>query len=152
MGTATTLSLDSAKNSTATKSFTRHLPTAARVLMGLTFAVFGLDGFLHYFPQPSPEQIPAGVMALAGAIQKSGYLFQLIKGTEVLAAVLLLANRFVPLALAFIAPVIVNIIAFHLFLDPADLAIPVILLGLEVYLAWSYRAVFRPMLAARVAR
>ena len=125
----------------------RHLPTIARVLLGLIFLVMGLNGFFFFLPQPST--IPAGVVALSTAFMQSGYLFQLIMGTQVVVGVLLLANRFVPLALALIAPVIVNIIAYHVFLWPASIGLPLVVLALEIYLAWAYRAAFRPMLASR---
>ena len=80
----------------------------------------------------------------------SGYFFPLLKATEVTAGLLLLSNRFVPLALALLAPVLVNIIAFHAFLAPAGLPIPIVLLAGELYLAWSYRDAFALMLRARV--
>jgi hypothetical protein len=79
-------------------------------------------------------------------------MFPLIKGTEVAAGLLLIANRYVPLALAVLAPVLVNIIAFHAFLAPAGLVLPLVLLGLELYLARSYRHAFAPMLHARTER
>ncbi len=129
-------------------SFTKNAPTAARVLLGLGFFVFGLNGFLHFIPQP-PEPAPA--MAFLGGLAGAGYFFPLLKGTEVLVGVALLANRFVPLALTVLAPVLINILAFHAFLAPAGLAVPIVLVALEIYLAWSYREVFRPMLAAQVA-
>ena len=83
-------------------------------------------------------------------MMNTGYLFQLVKGTEVLVGALLLLNRFVPFALALIAPVIVNIVAVHAFLAPSGLGMAIVILGLELYLAWSYRSAFRPMLGARV--
>ena len=55
-----------------------------------------------------------------------------------------------PLALAILAPVLVNIVLFQAFLMPSGIRIGLVLLALTVYLAWSYRAVYRPMLAARV--
>jgi hypothetical protein len=82
-------------------------------------------------------------------MMKTGYLFQLIKGTEVLVGALLLLNRFVPLALTILAPVIVNIVAVHAFLAPSGVGMAIVILALELYLAWAYRAAFRPMLAAR---
>ena len=110
------------------------------------FFVFGLDGFLHFMPGP-PSSVPEGAMAFGGAVVKTGYLFQLIKGTEVLVGALLLTNRFVPLALALIAPVVVNIFAFAAFLAPSGLPLATIILALEIGLAWSYRKAYRPMLA-----
>jgi len=126
----------------------RHLRTAARVLLGLVFFVFGLDYFLHVLPQPTGP-MPEGAMAFGGALMKSGYMFPLIKGTEVIVGALLLSNRFVPLALALIAPVIVNIVAFHAFLEPSGLPLAIVVVALELALAWAHRGAFRPMLVAR---
>jgi uncharacterized membrane protein YphA (DoxX/SURF4 family) len=122
------------------------IPTAARLLLGLIFAVFGLNGFLHFIPTPPPSG-PAG--AFGSAMFATGYLFQLLKSTEVIAGLLLLSNRFVPLALALLAPVVVNIVAFHAFLAPSGLPLPLVILVLEVYLARSYRDAYSSMLHAR---
>jgi uncharacterized membrane protein YphA (DoxX/SURF4 family) len=135
----------------APRSISRTLTTVARVLLGLVFFVCGLDGFLHFLPQPT--QPPSeGAMAFAVALLRSGYMFPLIKGTEVAVGALLLANRFVPLALVVIAPVIVNIFAFHAFLAPSGVALASVLVALEIALAWAHRGAYRPLLAARVAR
>jgi uncharacterized membrane protein YphA (DoxX/SURF4 family) len=130
------------------KSFSRYLTLIARLLLGLMFLVFGLNGFLNFIPQPKTP-MPEGAAAFAGALMKTGYMFPLIAGTQVLVGVLLLLNRFVPLALALIAPVIVNIIAFHVFLAPPTIGPGIVVLVLELYLAWAYRGSYRPMLAAR---
>ncbi|MEO6418306.1 MAG: DoxX family protein [Polyangiaceae bacterium] len=132
------------------KTISRHLPTAARILLGLIFFVFGLNGFLHFIPNPT-EAMPDKAVALMGGLIGTGYMFPLIKGTEVIGGALLLTNRFVPLALAFLAPVIVNIVAFHTLLVPSGAGFAIFILAMEVFLAWSYRAVYRPMLAARVS-
>jgi hypothetical protein len=118
---------------------------AARLLLGLVFLVFGLNGFLKFMPQP--KSLPDGVVALLGAMINSGYMIQLVSGTQVLVAVLLLTNLFVPLALVMIAPVIVHILAFHIFLQPAGIVPGLIVLALEVYLVYSYRSAYRGMLA-----
>jgi uncharacterized membrane protein YphA (DoxX/SURF4 family) len=123
------------------------LPTAARLLLGLVFLVFGLNGFLQFLPMPPP---PPAAGQLIGAFVGSGYLMALIKGTEVIVGLLLLSGRFVPLALALLAPVMVNIVAFHAFLAPSGIGLPLVLLLLHAYLAWSYRAAYAPMLRARV--
>ena len=125
------------------------IDVAARVLLGLAFFVFGLDGFLHFMPMPDPSEIPAGAAALGGAMAGSGYMFPLIKGTEVLVGALLLSNRFVPLALTILAPVTVNIVLFHAVLAPAGIAFPLVLTGLQLFMAWMRRDVFREVLRAR---
>ncbi len=120
----------------------RHLPTVARILLGLVFFVSGVAGF---FVKPPPE-----MPEFALAMMKTGYMFQFIKVVEIVVGLLLLLNRFVPLALAVLAPIMINIFAFHLFLDPKDMVVPIVLAALQIYLAWVYRDAFRPMLAARV--
>lgn len=125
------------------------VPIGTRVLLGLLFFVSGLNGFLNFLPQPSAP-LPAGATAFAGALLNTGYMFPLIMGTQLLVGALLLVNRFVPLALALLAPFIVNSIAFHVFLEPSGRPMAFIVLAFELYLAWTYRAAFRPMLAARM--
>jgi uncharacterized membrane protein YphA (DoxX/SURF4 family) len=120
----------------------------ARILMGLMFFVFGLNGFLHFIPQPK-NAMPEAAMSFFGAMMATKYFTPMIFATQFVSGVLLLANRFVPLALALLAPVIVNIILFHVFLDPAGIPPGIVVAALEVYLAWTYRGAFRPMLAAR---
>lgn len=124
----------------------KKVPTVARYLLGTIFFVFGLNGFLHFLPQPPLE---GGAGALAGAFAASGYMFPLIKGTEVLVGLALLANRFSPLALIVLAPVTINILAFHAFLAPSGMAIPLIVLVAHLTAAYGYRDLFRPLLRAR---
>ena len=124
----------------------KHLPTAARIFLGLVFTVFGLNFFLHFIPQPpAPPQADAFV----GALVAGGYLMPLLATTEVLAGLLLLRNRFVPLALAVLAPIVVNIVGFHLALAPAGLPVALAVLAAQLYLAWAHREAFAPMLRAR---
>ena len=130
-----------------TKPPGRWPPAVARILLGLVFFVFGLNGFLHFMPQP--KNMPEGALAFFGALVNTGYMVPLVFGTQTLGGVLLLLNRFVPLALALLAPVIVNIVAFHIFLAPSGLPVACVVLALELYLAWAYRNVYLPMLAMR---
>jgi len=132
------------------QGFSRHLPTIARVILGLMFFIFGLNGFLNFIPQPPKESLPAAIVAFTEAMLATGYFLKLVKGTEVFVGALLLLNRFVPLALTMLAPVIVNIVAIHAFLAPSGLGMAIVILALELYLAWSYRSAFRSMLGAQV--
>ena len=126
----------------------RALETFARVSLGLIFFVAGLDGFLDVLPHPS-WPLPERALQFAGALLKSGYFLPMLKGTELVAGLLFLSNRLVPLAVAVIAPVLVNIFAFHLFLAPDGLPLAVILLALELYLVWTCRSAYRPILGRR---
>jgi uncharacterized membrane protein YphA (DoxX/SURF4 family) len=132
------------------KSATRFIPMIARILLGLGFTVFGLNGFLHFIPEPKTP-MPQGAADFAGAMFKTGYMFQLVAGTQLVAGVLLLLNIFVPLALVLLMPILVNIIAFHLFLAPAPGAFApgIVFTLLALYLAWVYRKAYRPLLTAR---
>lgn len=120
--------------------------TAVRLALGAIFTVFGLNGFLHFIPAPAPSGLAA---VFVGGLGATGYFFPLLKGTEVIAGLLLLSNRFVPLALTVLAPIVVNIVAFHAFLAPSGMALPVVITALGVYLAYTERAVFAPILKAR---
>jgi uncharacterized membrane protein YphA (DoxX/SURF4 family) len=129
-------------------AISRFAPSAARVLLGLIFFVFGLNGFLQFIPQPPA---PDKAMGFLGALAATGYMFPLIKSVEVIGGVMLLSNRFVPLALAIVAPNVVNIVLFHSVLAPGGLPVALFVLGLELFTAWSYRAAYAPMLHARTA-
>src|SRR5258706_2965106 len=87
----------------------RTASTIARYLAGLIFLVFGLNGFLNFIPVPPPGGIAGQFM---GVLYAYHYLW-VIFAFQVAAAVLLLVNRYVPLAVAVLAPVIVNILVFH---------------------------------------
>jgi len=126
---------------------TRIIPIA-RVLLGLVFVVFSLNYFHHFLPEP--KGIPADAMAFAGAFVTSGFM-TFIKVIELASGLALLANRFTTLALALLAPIVVGITVFHLLLEPAGLPLAGVVLALELFLAWSYREAYRPMLRARVA-
>jgi uncharacterized membrane protein YphA (DoxX/SURF4 family) len=124
------------------------LPIVARVLLGAVFLVFGLNGFLHFLPQPPA---PPRAMAFAGALVASGYFFPLLKATEVVAGALLLLG-FVPIALTLLAPIVVNIVAFHAFLAPGNYAVVGLVLAAEIYLAVVHRAAFAPLFVRPAAR
>ena len=118
----------------------------ARIFLGLIFFVFGLNGFLGFMPNP-PVTPEAG--ALMGAFAKAGYFFPLLKATEVIAGLMLLANRFVPLALILLAPVIVQILALHVFLNPAGIPMGLILVALLAFNAKNYWSSFAGVLQAK---
>src|ERR1051325_10558831 len=147
MTTQTTLNANGAEGN-KTKSFARHIPIVVRILMGLMFFVFGLNGFLHFIPEPKTP-MPEKAVAFAKALIDTGYMFPLVMGTQLIVGVLLLLNRFVPLALALIAPIIVGIVTFHIFLAPTGMGMAIVVLVMELYLAWAYRNAYRSMLAAR---
>ena len=124
----------------------RKFPTVARIGLGLVFATFGLNKLLPFLPQPPISGPPAQFF---GALFATGYMIPLVAVTEIVAGLMLLSGRYVPLGLTLLAPVIVNIVAFHLFLAPAGLGVPLVVLALELFLAWTFRDAFAPMLRMR---
>lgn len=124
---------------------TPKFATAARLLLGVIFFVFGLNGFLGFLPAPPLEGPAAGFI---GALAASGYMFPFIKGTEVLVGLALLANRFVALALVVLAPISLNILLFHTFLAPA-LGLPLVIVAAQLFLAWFHRSTYAPLLRSR---
>jgi uncharacterized membrane protein YphA (DoxX/SURF4 family) len=116
-----------------------------RLLLGLMFAVFGSNAFLHFIPMP-PLEGQAG--AFIGALVSSGYIYA-IALLQVLGGLLLLIGaRFVPLGLTLLGPVIVNIVLYHIFLEPDGLAMAGCISIFALFLLWVYRfkfpAIFQP--------
>src|ERR1700761_582963 len=110
------------------KPVMRIASVIARYLAGVIFLVFGLNGFVNFIPMPPPGGIAGQFM---GALYASHYLW-VIFAFQIIAAVHLLANRYVPLALAVLAPVIINILAFHALMAPSGLP-----LALFVAVLWT---------------
>ena len=119
--------------------------TIARYLAGVIFLVFGLNGFLHFIPLPPPSGVAGQFM---GALYVSHYL-TVIFAVQVAGAVLLLVNRFVPLALAILAPVIVNILSFHTLMAPSGLPLAIFVTVLWALVFVHVRSAFAPLFQAR---
>lgn len=119
----------------------RTLPVFARIILGLILLGAGVNGYMVLFGfEPIFPTSPAAMELL------QGYLLVLVKTVEIICGLLFLTNRFVPLALTANAPFAVNILTFHLFVDPNMLAMGLIVAILEVYLLWSYRRSFRQLM------
>lgn len=118
----------------------------ARCLLGFVFLVFGLNGFLHFIPVPPPTELVAG--QYLGALFVSHYLV-VIYLLQIIPGALLLANRFVPLALTLLGPVLANIVFFHVFMAPEGLPLPLILSVLWLVVAFRYRTTFAGLFRAR---
>ncbi len=120
--------------------------TIARYLAGVIFLVFGLNGFLHFIPLPPPSGVAGQFM---GALYVSHYLW-VIFGFQVIAAVLLLLNRYVPLAVAVLAPVLVNILAFHALMAQSGLPLALFVTVLWALIFVDVRAAFAGLFQARL--
>jgi hypothetical protein len=125
--------------------FMRTASTAARYLAGVIFLVFGLNGFLNFIPLPPPGGIAGQFM---GALYASHYLW-VIFAFQVVAAALLLANRYVPLAVAVLAPVIVNVLVFHALMAPSGLPLAFFVAVLWAVIFVDARLAFAGLFQAR---
>lgn len=113
-----------------------------RILLGAMLLVFGLNGFLNVIPQPPPPVAGGEFLgALAGA-----NVMTVVKLFETIIGALLLAGRFVPLALVMLVPIAVNIVLYHLTFDPAGGGPGYAIVAMLVFLLWAYRAALRPLL------
>src|ERR1700724_1346602 len=124
----------------------RTASAIARYLAGVIFLVFGLNGFLNFIPLPPPGGIAGHFM---GALYASHYLW-VVFAFQVVAAVLLLVNRYVPLAVAVLAPVIVNILAFHALMAPGGLPLALFVAVLWAVFFVHVRPAFAGLLQSRL--
>jgi putative oxidoreductase len=126
----------------------RRSNAIVRLMLGVPLIVFGLNGFLDFITPPAAP-LPQSAARFLGALAETGYMMELIALTQLAVGILLVANRFVPFALVLLAPFLVQSIAFHTFLERSGLPMAIVLLALELYLAWTYRNAYRGMLEPR---
>jgi putative oxidoreductase len=120
----------------------------ARFLLGLIFLGFGLNGFLNFL---SMGPMPTGLAGqFIGALFQSHYLW-VVAGLQVVGGLLLLVNRFVPLALVLLGPVIVNILLYHLFLHPAGVAPAILVTILWFIVFYGHRQYFSGIFVQRAS-
>lgn len=118
----------------------------ARLLLGLVFVVFGLNGFLNFL---SMGPMPTGLAGqFIGALFQSHYLW-VVAGLQVVGGLLLLVNRFVPLALVLLGPVIVNILLYHLLMNPAGIAMAMLVAILWFIVFYGHRQYFAGIFVQR---
>ena len=110
----------------------------ARSLLGLIFVVFGLNAFLNFISMPPPQGLAGDFVK---ALFVSHYIY-VVAVLQIAGGALCLLGRFVPLGLTLLGPVIVNILLFHIFLEPAGLPLALVVGALALFLLWAYRQAF----------
>jgi hypothetical protein len=118
----------------------------ARVLLGLMFLIFGLNGFLNFIPASMPTGLAGQYVTVLFVSHYMGPVFFL----ELVGGVLLLANRFVPMALTILGPIIVNILLFHTLLAPTGLPLALVAAVLWGIVFYGVRHAFAGLFRARV--
>ena len=142
----------------------KHLPLVSRVLLGLIFFVVGLAGIVHQPPDPETGAEPGGLVnllfgwysdcrpcppgmppepvAYMEGLMATGYFWPLLKIVEMVCGALLISGLYVPLALVVLAPIVLHILLFHIFLVLPGLEVAVLMLVLGAYLAYLHRSSF----------
>ncbi|HEY3331031.1 MAG TPA: hypothetical protein VGK19_13470 [Capsulimonadaceae bacterium] len=123
----------------------------ARILLGLMFTMSGLTVFVALvFPFNMPEAPPGLASDFTHVFFTSHWVY-FVDAVQALSGILLLVNRYVPLALTILAGIIYNILAFHITIEPNGLPVAIVTAVLW-FLAYSqYRESFAPLLAAKPA-
>lgn len=128
----------------------RKIEMIARILMGLMFVVFGANGLMMsltgagFIPMPPPKP---EMMTVMGGIMGMVYLMPLIKMLEVIGGIMLLTNKFVNLSIVLLAPIVVNILGIHLFVDLAGAPMAIFITLLQIIIIKSRWNSFKPLLS-----
>jgi hypothetical protein len=121
--------------------------TIARYLLGLMFLVFGSNDFLHFIPM---GPMPAGLAGQFLTALVAAHYFYLVGTIMVVSGILFLVNRYVPLALVLLAPVLVNILLFHILMQPKGVAMGALATVLWFLVAYRVRSAFHGLFQQRV--
>jgi len=114
-----------------------------RILLGLVLVIFGANKFYPFMP--APTEMSEGAANFMGALAESGYMFPLIGAVEVFVGLLLLLKKWVPFALVLLAPVAVNMVLFHLALEPASTAPALVVFIINAVLIYAYWDKFKTL-------
>jgi putative oxidoreductase len=117
----------------------------AKVILGVSFIVFGANGFLHFLPVPPPDS--ANGVAFLKLLDSTGYL-KVVKALEMIGGGLILGGRLAPLGLLILGPILVNIAIFDVFMDPMALPIVAVLGALAVFIGIRHKEHFAPFMVA----
>lgn len=121
----------------------KFLSVVPRILLGLVFTIFGLNGFFHFLHMPMPT---GNAGEFFGVLFRTGY-YTVIFACQVIGGLLLLSGCFVPLGLVFLGPLLVNILAFHATMAPEGFAPGIVSTILWLIVFWQRRAAFAPLFA-----
>jgi putative oxidoreductase len=118
--------------------------TILRMLLGVSLLIFGMNKFIAFIPIFDMAPAAANFME---SLNSTGYVLYVVASLELLIGGLLLFKKWVPFALILLAPIVVNILLFHLFLDVSGMLVAVLMLvitGVLIYKYWkSYSSLFQ---------
>jgi putative oxidoreductase len=114
-----------------------------RILLGLMLVVFGLNKFLQFMPMPP---MPDAAGEFMGALMKSGYIMVIVAIVEIVGGALLLVNKYQPLILVILFPILLNAFLFHLFLDPAGIGGAAFAIAMNIFLFFANKESYKSLL------
>ncbi len=117
--------------------------TIIRIVLGVLLLIFGFNKFLNFIPMPPMEGAAGEFM---GALAKSGYIMTIVAVVEIIAGILFLLNKFVPLTLVVLFPVLLNAFLFHLFLDVAGIGAATLAIGMNIFLLFANKDAYNNIL------
>jgi len=117
-----------------------------RILMGLLFLFASITVLFHLFPKP---ELTGTVKLFNEGIEATGYFMPTLKIFELICAISLLTNRFVPLFTVVLFPITLNILLFHSFVDTTGLPVGIFVFASNLFLAYHYRKNYEPLLTAK---
>ncbi|RDK88435.1 DoxX family membrane protein [Marinirhabdus gelatinilytica] len=113
-----------------------------RIVLGLALLVFGLNKFLNFIKM---FEMPPAAANFMESLETTGYVFYIVAIIEISVGLMLLFKKWVPFALVLLAPLTVNILLFHLFLDVSDIAVAIVIFTFNVILIYKYWKAYRPL-------
>jgi hypothetical protein len=119
---------------------------ALRMLLGFVLLVFSLNGFFGFLPMPAP---PTAASEFLQSMDRAGFVFPLLYGVEILLGVMLLFNLYSALAILGFVPIALNILLYHLFLDPAGGLVGYITVLVEILLLTAYFSYYKNLFNLR---
>jgi len=122
---------------------------ALRMLLAVILFVFSMNGFFGFLPMPEPPEQAARFLQALG---EAGYVLPMLYSVEIIIGVFLLLNRFTPLAILAFSPIALNILLYHLLLDPIGGAVGYITVLIEVILLVAYFRHYQPLLQKEGSR
>ncbi|WP_432412348.1 DoxX family membrane protein [Rasiella sp. SM2506] len=116
--------------------------TILRIVLGLTLLIFGVNKFINFIPM---FEMPPAAANFIESLETTGYAFYLVAILEIAVAGMLLLKKWVPFALVLLAPLSINILLFHIFLDVSDVWVAIVIFSLNVLLIYKYWKAYRTL-------
>ena len=113
-----------------------------RIFLGVVLVIFGANKFLHFIPLEAPSGSAGDFMNSLGA---TGYIFPVVGILEVIIGLLLLSKKWIAFALILLAPISINILLFHLFLDIPGLSVALLIVVFNAILIFKHWQQYKPL-------